>query len=153
MPGLRVVDRISRHSRYSPVSSTGEADPHGINEEALEEATQVIQLHAGRVSEDTTLVLPEDPRVHEYRAQWYQSCADLMGPIPLKLPPFREINHEIHLVDEAATYNYHMPRCPEALRPLLHEKIQRYISAGWWEMSPASQAAPLLCLPKKDNGL
>jgi hypothetical protein len=31
--------------------------------------------------------------------------------------------------------------------------MQRYIDVGWWEMWPASQAAPLLCLPKKDNGL
>ena len=76
-----------------------------------------------------------------------------MGPIPLSLPPIREINHEINLVDDTATYNYHMPCCPDVLRPTLREKINRYILAGWWEMKPVPQAAPLLCLPKKDDGL
>ncbi|KAJ6622483.1 hypothetical protein B0H10DRAFT_2014028 [Mycena sp. CBHHK59/15] len=53
-----------------------------------------------------------------------------MGPIPLRLPPLREINHQINLIDEEALYNYHMPRCPDALRPQLREKINCYVRAG-----------------------
>ncbi|KAJ7277824.1 hypothetical protein C8J57DRAFT_1579437 [Mycena rebaudengoi] len=78
---------------------------------------------------------------------------DLMGPIPLELPPMWAINHQIHLINEKAVYNFHMPQCPKALRPLLKLKMEQYITAGWWEMSSASQAAPLLCLPKKDSSL
>ncbi|KAJ7245191.1 hypothetical protein B0H12DRAFT_1000457, partial [Mycena haematopus] len=124
--------------------------PNGHTISSLSEAINIIRLHAQHTL-DANVVKPSE-RVHELRARWYDQCADLMGPIPLELPPFREVNHEIKLIDENAKDNHHMPRCPEALRPLLREKIQRYVSAGWWEMRPASQATPLLCIPKKDNG-
>ncbi|KAG6870765.1 hypothetical protein C0995_010853, partial [Termitomyces sp. Mi166 len=31
--------------------------------------------------------------------------------------------------------------------------MNRYINAKWWEPWPATQAAPLLCIPKKDGTL
>jgi hypothetical protein len=48
--------------------------------------------------------------------QWFERCSDLLGPILLELPPFREVNHRILLIDENLRYNYHLPRCPEALQ-------------------------------------
>jgi hypothetical protein len=68
------------------------------------------------------------------REQWFERCSDLLGPIPLELPPFREVNHRIPLIDENLRYNYHLPRCPEALQEELRQKITRYTTAGWWEM-------------------
>ncbi|KAI1788260.1 hypothetical protein LXA43DRAFT_1063722 [Ganoderma leucocontextum] len=35
----------------------------------------------------------------------------------------------------------------------LQKKMGRYLKAGWWEMHPAAQAAPLLCVPKKNGKL
>ncbi|KAJ7217497.1 hypothetical protein B0H12DRAFT_1032092, partial [Mycena haematopus] len=146
--------------RYDGVIGTPFMIKHGV---ILDFGKREIQFPSGQVIPSLTVtgemysqrvtepVVPGD-RVHELRARWYEHCADLMGPIPLELPPFREVNHELKLIDDNAKYNYHMPRCPEALRPLLREKIQQYVSAGWWEMRPAAQAAPLLCIPKKDNG-
>lgn len=41
---------------------------------------------------------PEDiPRL---RDQWIAEYSDLLGPIPLQLPPLREVNHTIPLIDE-----------------------------------------------------
>jgi hypothetical protein len=158
MPGLFNLDRVSLHSRESQVSSMGDDDPHGLCEEALEEAIHIIGLRSARAieraNEPQTREEDDSPaRLHELRARWFELCADLMGPIPLELPLLREINHEINLIDEGAVYNFHLPRCPEALRPELRAKIQRYTDAGWWEMTPVPQAAPLLCIPKKDNKL
>jgi len=51
------------------------------------------------------------PKLQE---QWFNRNSDLLGPIPLELPPFREINHRISLIDDDARHNYYMPRCPEA---------------------------------------
>ncbi|KAG6863250.1 hypothetical protein C0995_007558, partial [Termitomyces sp. Mi166 len=31
--------------------------------------------------------------------------------------------------------------------------MNQYINAKWWEPRPATQAAPLLCIPKKDGTL
>ena len=35
----------------------------------------------------------------------------------------------------------------------LMEKLQQYIKAGWWILKMASQATPLLCIPKKSGKL
>ncbi|KDQ63433.1 hypothetical protein JAAARDRAFT_91806, partial [Jaapia argillacea MUCL 33604] len=65
-----------------------------------------------------------------------------------QLPPLREINHKIPLVDENKRYSYHLPWCTEALKPQLRAKINRYLWAGWWEEATVPQAAPMLTLLK-----
>lgn len=87
------------------------------------------------------------------QSKWFEEFADITNGVPDVLPPLREINHRIPLITEDARYFYHLPKCAEALKPLLMAKIQRYLSANWWIQSTASQAAPMLCIPKKDNGL
>lgn len=76
-----------------------------------------------------------------------------MSGVPEKLPPMREINHQIPLIDESHVYRYHTPRCSDALKPKLLEKIQRYVRAKWWTFQNVPQAAPMLCLPKRDGSL
>ena len=73
--------------------------------------------------------------------------------VPEVLPPLREINHHIPLIDEDLVYRYHLPRCADAVKPTLMEKIQRYTNAKWWISASVPQAAPLLCIAKKDGGL
>ena len=87
------------------------------------------------------------------REQWFEKCSDLLGSIPLVLPPIREINHRIPLTDPDLRYSHHTPRCPEALQEELQAKITRYTTAGWWEMKAVYQAALLLCVPKKNSKL
>ena len=70
-----------------------------------------------------------------------------------KLPPLHEVNHRIPLVDEGKQYSYHLPRCPDSLKPQLAEKIQLYTSAKWWIMASMPQVAPMLCIPKKTGKL
>ncbi|KAJ3502631.1 hypothetical protein NLJ89_g8798 [Agrocybe chaxingu] len=48
---------------------------------------------------------------------------------------------------------YHSPRCPHSLREEFYEKLNRYADAGWWKASTAIQAAPVLCIPKRDGRL
>ncbi|KIJ51802.1 hypothetical protein M422DRAFT_244157 [Sphaerobolus stellatus SS14] len=83
------------------------------------------------------------------RSQWKEKYSDLFGNIPLELPPMREVNHRIKLIDPDKQFNYHLPKCPGALRPQLHTKIDCYLKAGWWEPTSASQAVPMLCIFKK----
>ncbi|KAG6894352.1 hypothetical protein C0992_006480 [Termitomyces sp. T32_za158] len=90
------------------------------------------------------------PRLHQ---QWQQEFADIVNGTKPELPPWREVNHEINLIDKTKQYKYHLPRCPRALQEQLWDKTNRYINAKWWEPRPAMQAAPLLCIPKKDGTL
>ena len=39
------------------------------------------------------------PKPPELRERWMDKIADLVGGIPAKLPLFREVNHEIKLID------------------------------------------------------
>ena len=59
------------------------------------------------------------PRLRE---QWFERYDDILGPIPLELPPLREVNHHIPLVDEKMRYNYHLSKCPKALESELQDK-------------------------------
>ena len=51
------------------------------------------------------------PQLHEEIAEKY---SDLLGPLPLKLPPIHEGSHEIPLIDESKQLKHRLPKCPEA---------------------------------------
>jgi hypothetical protein len=87
------------------------------------------------------------------RDRWREEYADILDGTQDQLPPWREVNHEIHLIDESKRYTYHLPCCPNSLRDKFHEKVNWYVNAGWWEPKPVSQAAPMLCIHKKDRHL
>ena len=90
------------------------------------------------------------PRLCE---KWRKECEDIIKGALERLPPMREVNHRIPIVDENKRYKYHSPRCPDSLKPELIEKIARYTRAGWWEPIQVDQAAPMLCVHKKNMAL
>ena len=51
------------------------------------------------------------PQLREEIAEKY---SDLLGPLPVKLPPFHEVSNEIPLTDESKQLKHRMPKCPEA---------------------------------------
>ena len=51
------------------------------------------------------------PQLREEIAEKY---SDLLGPLPLKLPPFHEVSHEIPLINESKQLKHRLPKCPEA---------------------------------------
>ena len=61
------------------------------------------------------------PQLHE---EITESYSDLLGPLPLKLPPFREVSHEIPLIDKSKQLKHRLPKCPEAFRSELAQKIK-----------------------------
>ena len=61
------------------------------------------------------------PQLHEETAEKY---SDLLGPLPLKLPPFHEVSHEIPLIDESRQLKHRLPKCPEAFCSELARKIK-----------------------------
>ena len=63
------------------------------------------------------------------------------------------MEHQIPLIEEDKRYAYYMPCCPDYLKEQLQDKIDKYVAAGWWYPAPATQAAPMLCILKKDKTL
>ena len=45
--------------------------------------------------------------------------SDLLGALPLEIPPLREVLHEILLIDESKQLKHTLPKSPEAFRPEL----------------------------------
>ncbi|KAJ3561610.1 hypothetical protein NP233_g10090 [Leucocoprinus birnbaumii] len=64
------------------------------------------------------------------------------------LPPLREINHEIPLIDPHKSYSWRASKCPDKLCELWNVKKNAYVRSGRWELRPASNAIPMLLLPK-----
>ena len=106
-----------------------------------------------RVMSSQQDIVLTDNNIPQLRNKWREKYAAIFGSIPLELPPFREANHEINLVDPDKRINYCLPKCPEHYRPELSEKIQRYTIEKWWVLVTARQAVPMLCIPKKNGKL
>lgn len=62
------------------------------------------------------------------------------------LPPLRAINHTIPLIDEDKILPWRPSRCPEPLRELWDEKRRIYLKNGRWEITNASNTAPMLLI-------
>jgi len=43
------------------------------------------------------------------------------------MPPWQEVNHEIHLYNENKWYIYHMLHCPLVLQEKLYKKVNQYV--------------------------
>ena len=90
------------------------------------------------------------PQLHEEITEKY---SNLLGPLPLKLPPFCEVSHEIPLIDESNQLKHRLPKCPEVFCSELARKIEQYSTAGWWVPAATKQVTPMLCIPKKNSTL
>ncbi|KAF8516614.1 hypothetical protein JB92DRAFT_2810122 [Gautieria morchelliformis] len=75
-----------------------------------------------------------------------EKIANLVGDIPLELPPLQEVNPEINLIDPDKRMRYRLPKCPEHFREELSLKLEWYTTAKWWIPAVAHQAVPMLCL-------
>jgi len=60
--------------------------------------------------------------------QWHDKFADMVNGTPSQLPPWREVNHEIHLMDNDKRYKYFTLRCPNSLH---EESITMHPEKGW----------------------
>ena len=113
------------------------------------ESRKAQRAFLARIRENS-LTEEDIPRLRE---QWFSKCADMMGGVPPKMPPLRAVNHHIPLVNPDKQHTYHLPRCPDALKPQLMDKIRTYEDAKWWVRASVPQAAPMLCIPKKNGKL
>jgi hypothetical protein len=96
---------------------------------------------------------PTPADISQLHEQWFEEFSDLFGEVPLEVPPLQEVNHEINLVDDNKWINYRLPKCPDQFKGALMDKIQQYMKAGWWVPTNASQAIPMLSIPKKNGTL
>src|ERR1700722_10538725 len=78
-------------------------------------------------------ITKDEEQLPDLRKSWVELAKDILSGAPNHLPPLREVNHKIPIINEEKQYNYYLPWCPDALKTQLINKIQKYKSAGWWE--------------------
>lgn len=88
-----------------------------------------------KVGNDTKLMVNalsiEDQRIEDAREELRRYAAPLCKDMAdTGLPPLRDINHTIPLIDEEKTYTWRPSRCPEMFRDQLSEKRDAYIKTG-----------------------
>ena len=66
-------------------------------------------------------MLEDTPQLHKEIAELF---SDLLGPLPLELPPLHEVLHKIPLIDESKQLKHRLPKCPEAFQPELAHKFK-----------------------------
>src|SRR5882757_5373014 len=71
-------------------------------------------------SESSVLTEGDIPRLRE---SWLKKTSDITGPIPSRLPPLQEMNHSLKLIEPNSPIKHQYSKCPDALCPLLMEKI------------------------------
>lgn len=154
MPVLEETSCPTRHSSKEIARDKfGEPDPWGINDEIWTETKKKLGELDERLAEIEEIEEQSLKRTSDLRQRWFERCKDIMRGILSELPLLRGINHRIPLINEKMKYNYHLPRCAEVVKPVLMEKIRRYTNAGWWRRATVTQAAPMLCIPKKNGSL
>ena len=50
--------------------------------------------------------------IPQLREEITEKYSNLLGPLPLKLPPFHEVSHKIPLIDESKQLKHRLPKCP-----------------------------------------
>lgn len=148
-----VIEKVETHlgptihsSKDIQCDKFGHTNQFGSNEEMCKEVkNQVCQMCIDREAKEACLA--------GLWESWVEKCKDLTGEIPVKLPKIQKVNHRMTWIDDDIKYNYRYLKCPEALQPEFRQKVNKYMKAGWWEMRPTSQAAPLMCIPKKNGKL
>lgn len=91
--------------------------------------------------------------IPKLRKNWFDKYNDVFQEQPARLPPKRQVEHHIPLVEPDKRYAYYLPKCADYLKVELLEKIKKYTEAGWWVPAAVNQAAPMLCIPKRNKKL
>ena len=72
-----------------------------------------------------------------------QIIIDLLGPLPLEIPPLHEVLHEIPLIEESKQLKHGFPKCPEAFHPELAQKLSNTPQQGGGSLQQISR--PHIC--------
>jgi hypothetical protein len=120
----RFPDRAVHEALKDKNSVLPDVEPPPGRGDINETLEAVMKDHLARIGDVGKLMEADIPRLRE---QWVQLCQDIMNGVPEELPPVRGVNHHITLLDDNKRYNYHLPRCPDALKTQLLEKMVRYM--------------------------
>jgi hypothetical protein len=131
---------------------------HIVNRRSLYRAPLPVHSFKSRVTKASDLARddfrPSEAEVAEFDAWVRDEFKDVLQDknAPLKLPPKREVEHEIPLRNEnAPRMAPRVYKIPHKLIPAWHKLCDMHIEAGIWEPTVSVNAAPMMPQVKKDR--
>jgi hypothetical protein len=90
-----------------------------------------------------------EDKMEKLRKQLRKEADDLCPDTPkTALPPIRDVNHTIPLIEPTKVYRFRPSKCPEAFRDQWRTKKNAYLETGRWRTATGHNAIPLLMIPK-----
>jgi hypothetical protein len=97
-------------------------------------------------------ISPEEQQIEAVREELRRYAEPLCKEmVDTGLPPMRDINHTIPLIDESKTYPWRPSKCPEAFLEQWAEKRNAYLKTRRWEITSAGNTVPMLLIPKPNT--
>ena len=97
-------------------------------------------------------ISPDNDEIDAVRKELNQHAMPLCREVhETELPPLRDINHTIPLIDESKTYPWRPSKCPEAFREQWAEKRDAYLKSGRWEITSSGNTVPMMLIPKPNT--
>ena len=171
----KVNTRVSVNLQYQTINETCTLDVININNYDLILGTPWLYQHQVcvgfnpsrvvigsdssqpvKVGIDTKLMVAgmslEDQQLEDTREELRRYAEPLCKEMhETGLPPLRDINHTIPLIDEKKTYTWRPSKCPEAFRDQWAEKRDAYLKSGRWEITSSGNTVPMLLIPKPNT--
>src|SRR5229473_2697186 len=147
------INKGGRYKRSTIPSLNEELNPTPHSDTMKYRMTQQQEVALAVMEANLEVLSKEEEVLPSLRSKWVEHASDILSGAPSGLPPLREVNHKIPLIDDNKRHKHYLPRCPDSLKSQLINKIQLYTSNGWWEETNVSQAAPMLCVLKKSGRL
>jgi hypothetical protein len=128
----------------------------GLNESrvviGLAESKPINGLNTSKLSSRAMDLVNDDlDKVRMHLLDYAESAGLFADPSRSPLPPLRDINHSIDLIDENLIIPWRPARIAEALRSQWVEKKDLYLKSGRWRISNSRNTVPLLCIPKPNK--
>src|ERR1700722_13270990 len=129
---LRVLTG-KQFTRKIPTMDTNDSVPtlHSVPSQHIP-LSQKEEVLLAAMDANLNALMKDEEQLPDHGMNWVESANDILSGAPNHLPPLQEVNHKIPIIDEEKRYSYYLPRCPDALRTQLIDKILDYKSAGWW---------------------
>ena len=116
-------EKIKKTKRTERPFSLLTIDESMASIERLKEKYKPVHKQVRKGEDKTSKPSAEDTM--RLRQQWYNEFVDILEGTKEELPPLREVNHEINLIDPNKKHTYRLPQCHEGRVP--HQVHKRWM--------------------------
>ncbi|XP_061355244.1 uncharacterized protein LOC133299775 [Gastrolobium bilobum] len=127
----------------------GEQQPHSTQTEAICHSLLLQQSYDSDSQVNSPLQLWKD-KIPAMLWSILVACQKVFD-IPTALPPFRDMTHAIHLLDETKPIKVKPYRYPHHQKTEIERQVEELLASGWIQQSHSAFSSPVLLVRKQDS--